>query len=95
MNIIKDEKSQRVIGRLTERQAAILLRMADPYYLNNAMEYFINIVPFIENGESCAKAVSGVAGVFQDLLDILRQSSEYDLKNCVEISLGMKDFNEL
>lgn len=96
MNIIKDEKNQRVIGRLTKRQAAILLRMAETGYMDNVIEYFLWLVNYSEGGDEClCKYVSRVAGVHLDLLDVIRRASEYDLKEGVEISVSMEDYGSL
>ena len=96
MNITKDEKNKRVIGRLTKRQAAILLRMADTGYMDNVIEYFLWLVNYSEGGDEClCKYVSRGAGVHLDLLDVIRQASEYDLKEGVEISVSMEDYGSL
>lgn len=95
MNIIKDEKNQRVIGRLTEAQAAILMKMADTDYLNNVIEYFLWLVNYSDCGDDCLSSyVSRVAGVHIDLLDVLRPSSGYELKNGVEITISMEEYNK-
>lgn len=96
MNIIKDEKNQRVIGRLTKRQAAILLKMAETGYMDNVIEYFLWLVNYSEDGDEClSRYVSRVAGVHIDLLDVIRQSSEYELKDGVEIAISMEEYGKL
>ena len=96
MNIIKDEKNKRVIGRLTKRQAAILLRMAETGYMDNVIEYFLWLVNYADSGNEClCQYVSRVAGVHLDLLDVIRQASEYDLKEGVEIAISMEDYDSL
>lgn len=95
MNIIKDEKNKRVIGQMTERQAAILMMMADPCYLSSALEYFLKVVCFSEGRDEClCKYISCVSGVYEDLLAVLRQADKCELKNPVEISVSMEEYNK-
>lgn len=95
MNIIKDEKNQRVIGQMTEQQAAILLKMAEPGYLSSALEYFLKLVCFSEGRDEClCKYIACVSGVYDDLLAVLRQADKCELKDPVEISVSMEEFNK-